>query len=111
MSLRIIESEAAGEDRMSIALYISSRTSLEMGKKFLTNVEAAYLRLSEMPRIGAPRQYRDPTVAGLRMWPVPRFPNHLIFYIPDDNSIEIIRILHGARNIEEIFAGDSDINR
>jgi len=37
------------------------------------------------------------------MFPIKRFPNHLAFYRCVENGIEIIRVLHGARDIEALF--------
>ncbi|MCL2744685.1 MAG: type II toxin-antitoxin system RelE/ParE family toxin [Planctomycetaceae bacterium] len=32
-----------------------------------------------------------------------RFPNHLIFYRSKDDMLQILRVLHGARDYETIF--------
>jgi plasmid stabilization system protein ParE len=39
------------------------------------------------------------------MRPIPDFPNHLIFYRPTttDVGIEIVRVLHAARDIPRIL--------
>jgi toxin ParE1/3/4 len=31
------------------------------------------------------------------------FKNHLIFYFPIENGVKIYRIIHGARNVEDLF--------
>jgi len=31
------------------------------------------------------------------------FPKHLIFYRPLPDGAEVIRVIHGARNIEDLF--------
>jgi plasmid stabilization system protein ParE len=31
------------------------------------------------------------------------FENHLVFYRPFKDSIEVIRVIHGARDIEKLF--------
>jgi plasmid stabilization system protein ParE len=36
----------------------------------------------------------------LRVWRVSGFPNHLVFYIEHSAAIEVVRILHGAMDIE-----------
>jgi toxin ParE1/3/4 len=36
---------------------------------------------------------------GLRMWVVADFENYLVFYFERANSIEVVRILHAARDI------------
>ena len=37
------------------------------------------------------------------MWPIPDFPNHLLFYRPSVAGIEMVRILRAARDIPEIL--------
>jgi toxin ParE1/3/4 len=39
----------------------------------------------------------------MRVWPVKGFENHLIFFRPIDGGIEVIRVLHAARDIESVF--------
>lgn len=39
-------------------------------------------------------------IEGLRSIPVN---NYIIFYRPIDNGIKVIRVLHGARDIESLF--------
>ena len=53
--------------------------------------------------MGAARVYRDPALKTLRMHPVRGFPQHLLFYLPPANGIELVRVLHGKRNIERLF--------
>jgi toxin ParE1/3/4 len=37
-------------------------------------------------------------LSGLRRWPVREFENVLIFYLPRDDGISVVRVLHGARD-------------
>ncbi len=39
----------------------------------------------------------------LRKWPVQGFPNILIFYRVDGNCLDVVRVLHGSRDVESIF--------
>ncbi len=60
----------------------------------------------EMPEAGATRAFQDPRLEGIRMWPVPGFPRFLIFYRVQQGEVEVIRILHGARNIARILGDE-----
>lgn len=46
---------------------------------------------------------RDEASVGIRQWRLPGFENYLIFYRPLDDGVEILRVLHGARDIQRIF--------
>lgn len=44
-----------------------------------------------------------PRLDGLRHWPVPGFESHLIFYLTTPGRIEVVRVLHGAQDLESIL--------
>ena len=58
---------------------------------------------AEFPEIGSPRTASDPSLAGLRLWPVPGFEKFRICYIPRVDHIDVLRVLHGARDSERFF--------
>lgn len=45
-------------------------------------------------------RHRDALLPGLRSFP---YGNYLIFYIPLDDGVDIVRVLNGARDLEAIF--------
>jgi toxin ParE1/3/4 len=74
--------------------------------RFVDTVEQAFARLSEMPEIGSLREFANPRLAGVRVWPIPKFSRYLIFYPVTQDSIRILRVLHGARDIPSLFEDD-----
>lgn len=56
-----------------------------------------------MPRMAPSCNFIDPALRKLRRWPVKDFDNWLIFYQPTRDGIEIVRVLHGARDITSIL--------
>ncbi|MCZ7640563.1 MAG: type II toxin-antitoxin system RelE/ParE family toxin [Verrucomicrobia bacterium] len=60
------------------------------------------ISLESAPAIGRPRRFRQP---GLRSWQVPGFRRWLLFYRPldQDRGIELIRVVHGARDLRRIL--------
>jgi antitoxin ParD1/3/4 len=44
---------------------------------------------------------KDLTSLPVRFWTVLRYPNYVIVYDPESKPLNIIRILHGARNASE----------
>ncbi len=83
---------------------MAEEASLTTSDRFLEAVEKAYKRLAEMPGLGVLRDYGNPALSGMRVWPVPKFPKYLIFYRATDTELEILRVLHGARDLDAIFA-------
>jgi toxin ParE1/3/4 len=74
--------------------------------RFLEEAQRAFQLISDIPGIGTPRDFDVPSLQGVRMCPIPRFRRYLIFYLPGYESIEIVRVLHGSRNLLAIFAPD-----
>ena len=88
----------------------TSRISPEIDPRqpwFIDAVERAFERLAAMPEIGPVRQFRNPRLLGIRMWPVLAFRNYLIFYRIAADEIQILRILHAARDLESVLEEES----
>jgi plasmid stabilization system protein ParE len=52
-----------------------------------------------------PRKVRHPQLLNARTFRVSnRFDKHLIFYQVCEGQLEILRVLHGAQDIEELFS-------
>ncbi len=84
---------------IEIAEYIGMR-SPAAAERFMDATESTFLQLERMRGLGPAHESPNPRLAGIRVWAVKGFPNHLIFYRPFDGGIEIVTVLHGARDIE-----------
>ncbi|MBI5363670.1 MAG: type II toxin-antitoxin system RelE/ParE family toxin [Planctomycetes bacterium] len=104
MASRAIWSSEAVED-LTEAYFFLGADSPAAADRLVDAIEAAIRFLLDNPRAGAPRSFRAPRARGVRSWAPRRFPNHLIFYRPTDKGLEILRILHGARDLPA-FLGD-----
>ena len=106
MMLRTIRIQSdADSDVIEIAYHIAE-DSLDASRRFTAAIENVYEKLLKMPGIGVTREYNNPRLNGLRMIPVPGFPNYLIFYLTTDSELTIVRVLHGARDIDSLFSHD-----
>jgi toxin ParE1/3/4 len=99
MNRHITRRPQAEADLTDQFIYYLAAGGAELAERFLTAVEAATQRLLETPGIGVKRSFRHPSLQGLRMHPVRGFERHLVFYHERDDGIEIVRVLHGARDI------------
>ena len=69
-------------------------------------VDAAYRLcqvLAEHPELGRLRRFPENSPADLRSFVITEFPNYVIFYRPHVEGVEIVRVIHGARNVERLF--------
>jgi toxin ParE1/3/4 len=106
MTVRILRHIKAVEDAEGIADFIA-QNSLEAAIRFLENTEATFKYLARSPSIGGAIATDRPDLANLRTCRVKGFPNHVIFYIEHPNSIEIVRIMHGSRDLESELQVDT----
>jgi toxin ParE1/3/4 len=95
-------SPAADRDTDEHFLYIAKRNH-EAAVRFFHAAEASFQRLARMPELGERQEFGRAELAGLRAWQVRGFENYLIFYRPIEHGIEIVRVLHAARDIAAIF--------
>jgi toxin ParE1/3/4 len=89
-------------DLVSIADHIA-QDSLDAALRFLDAAEESFAFLSRHPEIGHPCQFETPEAAGIKVWRVDGFENHLIFYRPVRNGVDVVRVIHGHRDIDAIF--------
>jgi toxin ParE1/3/4 len=87
---------AAVEDLIGIWSFIDKH-STEAADRMLDCIEAAYERLGDFPEGG---RRRDDLLSGLRSLPVGRY---IIFYRRTEDGIEVVRVLHGARDLPRLF--------
>ena len=83
-------------------MYIA-HDNADASRRFLDAGEATYRKLAAMPRMGVAQRLNNPTLSGLRCIRIPGFRNYLIFYLPRDDGIEVVRVLHGARDYPRLF--------
>jgi toxin ParE1/3/4 len=77
---------------------------VELAERYFAAVAATCLHLVGHPRSGVVYDSGITRLKGLRRIPVKGFENYLVFYLPHQGGIDVIRVLHGARNIDNIFA-------
>lgn len=74
--------------------------------RVLDAIEAAFELLRMTPFAGPEYDMENDDFKGARMYPVPRSPNYLVFYVPKDEEIRILYVMHGARDIPARVAED-----
>jgi len=100
---RIIRRQAARRDLVDIVYYYLRKGTPTTAHRFRAQAEATFQRLAGMPGIGTPYDHDHRALAELRFFPVSRFRKYVVFYRPVPGAIEIVRVLHGARDIHRIL--------
>ena len=87
-------------------LIFLAKQSHRVAANFLDSVERTFQLLVESPDRGF-RWDDDPSLdRGIHVWSVMGFPNVLVFYRPVEHGVEIIRVLHGARDIATLLENE-----
>jgi toxin ParE1/3/4 len=102
MTGRIVRRPEARLDVLELGLHIA-RDSEAAANRFVAAVQSAYEQLARLPGMGTVHRFKNPQFGTLRIWSVPGFRHHLIFYRELPDGIEVIRILHASRDWEAIF--------
>jgi len=92
-------------DLLEQFVYFGEEESIELAERYFTAVDETLIK---QPRIGGPYDSSIPELAGMRRIPVKGFGNYLIFYPPHSGGIDIVRVIHGARDIENLFKVKGD---
>lgn len=106
MRLKLLVAREVETDLDESAEYLG-RTNRRVADRFLAAVDDAFETLRENPGLGATRGFRAPQLRDLRTWRVRGFENWLVFYRVTDKAVEILRVLHGARDLRGLFDTES----
>ena len=79
--------------------------SPDAANRFIAAAEASFSLLEKNPEMGREYQKRDRRLEGVRVWRVAGFEKHLIFYHARLDGVEILDVIHGARDIEGLVFG------
>jgi toxin ParE1/3/4 len=100
---RIQKRSPAYQDLHRRALYLAAEAGAPVATRFLESAEKAFATLAKMPGMGRVRRFPHAEVGELRSWAIPCFERYLIFYRALPNGIEVIRVIHGMRDLDRIF--------
>lgn len=98
---KIIRSADTEYELMSTAEFIALNSE-SAAFRFLEAAEACFRQIAETPQLGAIGEFPITKLTGIRRWRIREFPNYLVFYWSDDATVEILHVIHGARDIESM---------
>jgi len=93
---KVLRKPQAEADLIEIWTYIA-QDSPTRADKLLDEIDEKSQTLAQSTFIG---KARDELGSKIRSFPIG---NYVLFYQPIEDGIEIIRVLHGARDIEALF--------
>jgi toxin ParE1/3/4 len=99
-----IIAQAARLDMFEVCEYFDAESrDPNLADRFVNSAILTFEKLARTPGLGRPYKFKKCPHENLRSRRVDNFPNYLIFYRPFPNGVEIVRVLHGARDLEAQF--------
>src|SRR4051812_21586302 len=81
-----------------------ARDKIEPANRLLAIAKESFERIAAMPGIGRAWESANPALADIRVYPLPSgYRSYLVFYRRTRKGVEIIRVLHAARNIAAVL--------
>jgi toxin ParE1/3/4 len=96
---RIERTTQANLDLLEIYNYYAEQRSADAAERMLRSIADTCEQIAAMPGMGRSREELAP---GLRSFPSG---SYILYYRPLEDGIRLLRVLHGARNIEDLFPG------
>jgi len=99
VSARYLLRPKADQDLDDQSFYLSQQANPELGHRFLVAAHETFALLASRPGIGWHSRLKHPALKSLRVFRVSGFHKMLVFYRPLDEGVEILRVIHGSRNV------------
>jgi len=100
---RIALSDAAVVDILEQSDWYQEHSGDKLAKRWESAVTSAVLRVVATPGAGALCNFNSPALHDVRRISLAGFPKHLLFYEFKEKGIIVLRVLHGARDLESLF--------
>ncbi|MEO6393252.1 MAG: type II toxin-antitoxin system RelE/ParE family toxin [Pyrinomonadaceae bacterium] len=102
MTFRILKRPQAERDIEECFVYIGD-DNVEIALLFILAVEQSLDELSRFPSLGKTCEFQNEQLQTMRGWHVKGYEDYLLFYLVNADSIELVRLLHSARDIDMLF--------
>ena len=100
---------AAKDDIIRQYRYYLLQDAFEAATRFLDAVDESIKAICRAPQVGVPKILKNPVLSGLRSWSVKGFEDILIFYVIRPDSLRVVRILHGRRDIQKVLEQEKNV--
>ncbi len=97
----------AREDVAEEAQFLAA-SGAAVADRFLEAVDRGSERIASFPQLGRKVSPPGRFLAGVRSWPVPGFENVIIYCRPIARRIDVLRVIHGARNLSRLPCAEEE---
>ena len=100
---RVAFSDAAVADILEQSEWYEAQADQNLAQRWAEAVSATALRIAETPEAGPLCRFRAHELSGVRRMAIAGFAKHLIFYLLREDEVFVLRVIHGARDLESLF--------
>jgi toxin ParE1/3/4 len=93
-------------DLLEQFVYFGEQASVDVAEQYFDAVGKTCALLAQQPHMGNVYESGISRLAGLRRFRVKGFENYFIFYLLRRGGIDVVRVLHSARDIDNLLAAD-----
>jgi toxin ParE1/3/4 len=95
---------AAREDILrQYRYYLIEQDTEAAAERFLNATMAAIQVVIQRPAVGSPKRLENESLQGLRSFPVKGFPAIRVYYLVYEQTIQVVRVLHGKRDLGRLL--------
>ena len=99
----------ADRDLHDYADYLAREVRLDVALRFLAAGHETFALLATHPNIGWSSRLKHAALKTLRVFRVTGFERMLILYRPLATGVDILRVVHGSRNLQTLFRRREEI--
>ena len=100
----VLKREAARRDLIQQWVWYAENANIDVADRFLRAADETLELLSTQPESGATFFVRQPELQNMRRFPVSDgFGKILLFYFPLQNGVDLVRVVHGGRDLERLL--------
>jgi toxin ParE1/3/4 len=103
MTFELVVRNRATQDIRRQANYILANGNRNAAERFLEFAEHSFSQLVANPNTGKVIPLSLSNEAIIRQWRIKNFKDYLIFYMVQEDRVEVLRVLHGARDLGDIL--------
>jgi toxin ParE1/3/4 len=86
-------------------VWYAETAGVEVADRFLVAADTTLKRLAAQSESGSPLSVRKVEFQGMRRFPVADgFEKILLFYLPLEDGVDLIRVVHGSRDLVQLLA-------
>ena len=93
------------QDLEEHSYYLAREANPDTGHNFLVAAHKMFALFAAHPEMGWRFQLKYSSLTSLRVFRISGFEKMLVLYIPAESQVEIVRVIHGSRNLPALLRG------